>query len=103
MLCGASLYWFAPLGTAQLPSLMCHPHEALCCCLQGTFLPAHVSEQLDDMASHAILVAAASKVKHQYAKLRVWRSALLKESTSDLAAALSHEDVATDIEHVLKR
>lgn len=89
--------------TAQLPFLRYHPCEAVWCCLQGTFLPAHVSQQLDDMASHAILVAAAAKVKHQYAKLRVWRSALLKESTSDLAGALSHEDIATDIEHVLKR
>ena len=54
------------------------------------------------MASHAILVAAAAKVKHQYAKLRTWRSTLLKESAQDLASAISHPDVATEIENVLK-
>lgn len=54
------------------------------------------------MASHAILVAAAAKVKHQYAKLRTWRSTLLKESAQDLTSAVSHPDVATEIEDVLK-
>lgn len=75
----------------------CHWH------VQGTFLPAHVSQQLDDMASHAILVAAAAKVKHQFAKLRTWRSALLKESAQHVTHAVSHPDVAIEIENVLKR
>ena len=30
--------------------------------VQGTFLPANVSEQLDDMSTHKVLVTAAAKV-----------------------------------------
>ena len=71
--------------------------------MQGTFLPADVSQQLDDMATHAVLTAAAAKVKHQYSRLRTWRSALLKESAQDLATAVAHADVGTEIENVLKR
>lgn len=71
--------------------------------LQGTFLPANVSEQLDDMTSHTTLVAAATKVKHHYAKLRSWRSSLLKESSQDLAGAVAADDIGTEIENVLKR
>jgi hypothetical protein len=71
--------------------------------LQGTFLPANVSEQLDDMTSHTTLVAAAAKVKHHYDKLRTWRSSLLKESSQDLAGAVAADDIGTEIENVLKR
>ena len=71
--------------------------------VQGTFLPANVSEQLDDMASHATLKTAAAKVKQQYAKLRAWRSSLSKQSAEDLSHTMSHEDLAVELESVLKQ
>ena len=71
--------------------------------LQGTFLPANVSEQLDDMCSHSTLVTAATKVKTQYARLRLWRSSLLKESSQNLAGGVAADDIGTEIENVLKR
>lgn len=79
-----------------------HPHEPGWKMMQGTFLPANVSEQLDDMTSHTTLVAAAAKVKHHYDKLRTWRSSLLKESSQDLAGAVAANDIGTEIENVLK-
>lgn len=78
-------------------------HSQVFHAMQGTFLPANVSEQLDDMTSHTTLVAAATKVKHHYDKLRTWRSSLLKESSQDLAGAVAADDIGTEIENVLKR
>lgn len=70
---------------------------------QGTFLPANVSQQLDDMLSHATLKSAAAKVKRQYAQLRSWKATLLKQSAEDLTDAVAHEDLAVEIENVLAR
>lgn len=71
--------------------------------MQGTFLPANVSQQLDDMTSHATLKRAADKVKQQYAQLRTWRGQLLKRSAEDLADAVAHQDLAVEIENILAR
>ena len=71
--------------------------------MQGTFLPANVSQQLDDMSSHTTLKSAAAKVKHQYAQLRTWRANLLKQSAEDLTDAIAHEDLAVELENVLTR
>lgn len=79
-----------------------HPHEPGWKMMQGTFLPANVSEQLDDMCSHSTLVTAATKVKTQYARLRLWRSSLLKESSQNLAGGVAADDIGTEIENVLK-
>ena len=66
-------------------------------------MPANVSQQLDDMASHATLKLAANKVKQQYAQLCSWRARLLKQSAEDLAEAVAHEDLAVEIENILTR
>ena len=66
-------------------------------------MPANVSQQLDDMASHATLKLAANKVKQQYAQLCSWRAHLLKQSAEDLAEAVAHEDLAVEIENILTR
>lgn len=71
--------------------------------MQGTFLPANVAQQLDDMTSHATLKLAADKVKKQYAQLRTWRARLLKQSAEDLVDAVAHEDLAVEIENILTR
>lgn len=71
--------------------------------MQGTFLPANVSQQLDDMTSHGTLKLAADKVKQQYAQLRTWRGQLLKQSSEDFADAVAHEDLAVEIENILTR
>lgn len=55
------------------------------------------------MSSHATLKSAATKVKHQYTKLRTWRSTLLKQSAEDLSETVAHEDLAVELENVLKR
>ena len=91
------------LATFVTPHLMSCILLMLGHALQGTFLPANVSKQLDDMTSHTTLVAAAAKVKHHYDKLRTWRSSLLKESSQDLAGAVAANDIGTEIENVLKR
>ncbi|KAL3144746.1 hypothetical protein ABBQ38_001867 [Trebouxia sp. C0009 RCD-2024] len=78
-----------------------HPHEPGWKMMQGTFLPANVSQQLDDMTSHATLKRAADKVKQQYAQLRTWRGQLLKRSAEDLADAVAHQDLAVEIENIL--
>ena len=55
------------------------------------------------MSSHATLKSAATKVRHQYGKLRAWRSTLLKQSAEDLAHTVAHEDLAVELENILKR
>ena len=55
------------------------------------------------MSSHATLKSAAAEVKHQYAQLRTWKAAFLKQSAEDLTDAVAHEDLAVEIENVLLR
>ena len=71
--------------------------------LQGTFLPANVAQQLDDMQSHTTLLKAATRVKHHYARLQAWKSTLLKQSMHDLAGVVAADDISTEIENVLLR
>ena len=56
--------------------------------LQGTFLPAQVAADLDNMQNHPSLQRSGDKLRSMYAKLRTWRAVLLKRSTQDLEVSL---------------
>eukprot|EP00891_Asterochloris_glomerata_P001311 jgi/Astpho2/1311/Aster-06184 len=81
-----------------------HPHEPGWKMLQGTFLPAQVAADLDNMQNHPSLQRSGDKLRGMYAKLRAWRAVLLKRSTQDLEDATSAADVdlAQSMEEVLE-
>ena len=62
--------------------------QAMVAALQGTFLPAQVAADLDNMQNHPSLQRSGDKLRGMYAKLRTWRAVLLKRSTQDLEVSV---------------